>query len=206
MTITFRPAQPQDCDVVLPLIYSSSPAQFEYLFTQPGKSAHQFLCWAFATGLGLFGYPLYTVALLAQRPVAIGAAYGRQEAKTFERQLALQILRFYGLRSGWSVYRHAIDLDALTPFPEPDMHYISQLGVAEAMQGQGIGTAWLQHQILLAREKGYRRCALDVASSNPRAQALYERLGFGVTQEHAWPYTASVIEMPNMRRMELRLS
>lgn len=204
--ITFRPALPQDCASVLPLIYSSGPAQFEYLFTQPRKPAQLFLQSAFVSGVGLFGYRIHTVALIDERPVAIGGVYGRRDGKALERQMLIQIVRFYGLRSAWSVIRHAIDLDAMMPFPEPDMCYIAQLGVAEAMRGQGIGTAWVQHQIRLAQAKGYQRCALDVASTNPRAQALYERLGFRVTEERAWPHTASVIQMPNMRRMELRLS
>jgi len=147
---------------VLPLIYSSGPAQFEHLFTQPGKPAQDFLHWAFATGVGLFGYHIYTVAVVDLRPVAVGAAYGRRQAKALERQLTFQIILFYGLFSAWSVLKHTIELDALTPFPERDM----------------------QHQIMLARAKGYRRCALVVASTNPGAQALYERLGFTITQEH----------------------
>lgn len=204
--ITFRPALPQDWASVLPLIYSSGPEQFEYLFTQPGRPAQRFLQSAFVSGVGLFGYRVYTVTLVEQRPVAIGGAYGRREGKALKQQMLIQILRFYGLRAAWPVIRHAIALDAMMPFPEPDMFYFAQLGVAETMRGQGIGTAWLQYQIRQARERGYQRCALDVASTNPRAQALYERVGFRVTGERAWPHSASGTHMPNMRRMELRLS
>ena len=92
--ITFCPAQPDDCASVLPLIYSSGPAQLDYVFTQPSKSAQEFLRWAFLSGRGLFGYPIYTVALRDQHPVAIGAGYDRQQGKAFERQMPLQIIRF----------------------------------------------------------------------------------------------------------------
>lgn len=205
MSITFRQAQPADRDVVLPLIYSSGPVQFEYVFTRPGKPARDFLRWTFVTGAGMFGYRNYTVAVVDHRPVGIGAFYGRQEGKTLEQQLAFQMIRFYGLLRAWPVVKRATQLDAMTAFPEQDMEYFAQLAVAETMQGQGIGTALLQHQIRLARAKGCRRCALDVAITNPRAQALYERLGFTVTHEHRWPHTDSAVRVPDMRRMELIL-
>lgn len=206
MELTFRAALPIDAEVVIPLIYSSGPYQFEYVFTRPPTTAQQFLLWAFVSGKGLFGYPIYTVALAGTRPVAIGAGYGRQEGKVFERQMVWQFVRFYGMRQTWRVIQRGLELDALAPFPEPGMYYIAQLGVAEAIWGQGIGTACLQHQITLARARGYQRCALDVASTNPRAQALYERMGFTVTQERAAPPAAATQHVPNIRRMELWLA
>jgi ribosomal protein S18 acetylase RimI-like enzyme len=205
MSVTFRQAQAEDCDSVLPMIYSSGPAQLEYVFTQQVKTAHDFLRWVFATGQGMFGYRNYTVAVVDQRPVGIGAFYGRLEGKVLERQLGLQMLRFYGLFQVWPVIKRATQLEAIVPFPDRDMEYIAQLGVAEAMQGQGIGTALLRHQIALARQKGQQRCVLDVAITNPRAQALYERLGFRVTCEHTWPHHDSATAVPDMRRMELLL-
>lgn len=206
MELTFRAALPLDAEVVLPFIYSSGPHQFEYLFTQPSTTAQQFLSWAFVSGAGLFGYRIYTVALAGTRPVAIGAGYGRQDGKAFERQMLWQFVRFYGVRRAWRVIKRAIELDALTPFPEPGMYYIAQVGVEEAIRGQGIGTAWIQNQIELAQARGYQRCALDVASTNPRAQALYERIGFKVTCERVAPPEAAAQRVPNIRRMELLLT
>ena len=43
---------------------------------------------------------------------------------------------------------------------------------------------------------------LDVAVSNPRAQALYERLGFAVTGERASSLANAQGAVPGHRRME----
>jgi ribosomal protein S18 acetylase RimI-like enzyme len=203
--VTFRQARPDDLDLVLPFIYSSGPAEFDYVFTQHGKTTHDFLRWAFAVGDGSFGYRNYTVAVVDRRPVGIGAFCSGKEEKAADTRVGLQMLRFYGPIGAWPVIRRGRRLRSIMPFPDADTEFFSQLGVAETMQGQGIGTALLQHQIAEARDKGRRRCALDVASTNPRAQAFYERLGFSVTREHRWPYRNPTIKVPDQRRMELPL-
>jgi ribosomal protein S18 acetylase RimI-like enzyme len=44
--------------------------------------------------------------------------------------------------------------------------------------GHGIGRALLEDRIRATRAAGLRCAVLDVAVTNPRAQALYERVGF----------------------------
>lgn len=55
---------------------------------------------------------------------------------------------------------------------------ISDLVVGEAWRGQGIGTAIVQRLLEIAREQGIGEVEIGAASSNPRAAALYRRLGF----------------------------
>jgi len=50
--------------------------------------------------------------------------------------------------------------------------------VAPAARGHGVGTALLDATIAEARTRGYAEVRLDVIDSNPRARALYERVGF----------------------------
>jgi ribosomal protein S18 acetylase RimI-like enzyme len=45
-----------------------------------------------------------------------------------------------------------------------------------------VGTKLLDEVIAIARESGKRRVRLHVVDTNPRAQALYQRLGFRVTK------------------------
>jgi ribosomal protein S18 acetylase RimI-like enzyme len=103
------------------------------------------------------------------------------------------------------ISRRIEQMQTITPPPEADAGFISQLGVQEELRGRGIGTALLQHQITLARKMGLRRCVLDVAITNSRAQALYERLGFRVVEEHRWKISGSNFHVPDQRRMELSL-
>lgn len=56
------------------------------------------------------------------------------------------------------------------------------LCVTPHMRGHGLGTALLAAISAEARLRGYPAVRLDVVDTNTRAQALYQRLGFVVTQ------------------------
>ncbi|MET9611166.1 N-acetyltransferase [Streptomyces sp. NPDC006512] len=53
-----------------------------------------------------------------------------------------------------------------------------QLAVHPALQSCGIGTFLVEAAELRIRNRGLRRAELSVEESNPRARALYERLGY----------------------------
>lgn len=65
--------------------------------------------------------------------------------------------------------------------PAVDELYVDGVAVAPAARGEGIGTRLLHEAVTVAREDGLRWLRLHVVDTNPRAQALYERLGFRVT-------------------------
>jgi len=50
--------------------------------------------------------------------------------------------------------------------------------VAKEARGKGVGTALLKAIITEANRRGYQEVRLDVIDTNPRARALYERMGF----------------------------
>jgi ribosomal protein S18 acetylase RimI-like enzyme len=58
--------------------------------------------------------------------------------------------------------------------------YVREIQILPAWQGQGVGTSVLQYIIKHAEGRG-AAVALSVVPANPRAQTLYERLGFAVT-------------------------
>lgn len=45
-------------------------------------------------------------------------------------------------------------------------------------RGRGIGTALIRHAEQLARQRGFEQAVIEVDIDNPRARALYERLGY----------------------------
>lgn len=53
-----------------------------------------------------------------------------------------------------------------------------QLAVHPALQSYGIGTFLVESAELRTRSRGLRRAELGVEEGNPRARALYERLGY----------------------------
>ncbi|MEL6482664.1 MAG: GNAT family N-acetyltransferase [Pseudomonadota bacterium] len=61
---------------------------------------------------------------------------------------------------------------------EPGVLLMDGIAVAEAARGQGVGTALMAAVADEARSRRMKLIRLDVIDSNPRARALYERLGF----------------------------
>lgn len=84
----------------------------------------------------------------------------------------------------------------------PDEWYLQSLAVDSDLRGQGVGGQLFDDAIRRARASGAAKLTLDVASSNPRARALYERLGMHCTGT-SWP--ALVRGSLRVHRMELPL-
>ncbi len=84
----------------------------------------------------------------------------------------------YGLLG--ATWRSAL-LGVLARPIEPGRLLLDGIAVAEAARGQGIGQALLEAVVAEAARQGLREVRLDVIDENPRAMALYERLGFRAT-------------------------
>jgi GNAT superfamily N-acetyltransferase len=57
--------------------------------------------------------------------------------------------------------------------------YVSEVAVAEAGGGQGVGRPQMEAGEAWARQRGYRVLAFDVFAGNARARSFYGRLGYG---------------------------
>lgn len=66
--------------------------------------------------------------------------------------------------------------------PRADEVYVDGIAVASQARSLGIGTRLLAEIRQTARSHGKRYVRLDVIDSNPRAKALYERVGYRVTK------------------------
>ena len=76
MSLHFRPARAEDVDAAIPLIYSSGPAAFDYVFAgTPKGSAQDFLRKAFVSGAGQFGYRQHWLGEQDGQVVAAGTVY-----------------------------------------------------------------------------------------------------------------------------------
>jgi ribosomal protein S18 acetylase RimI-like enzyme len=179
--LLMRAAAPADVADAVPLIYSSGPSAFDYVFDiGGGKDAQAFLRFAYSHGGGEFGWQTHRVALLGERVVAAGAAFDGRTVLRFTVAGALQILRFYGPIRAWGVMIRGLRTETVIQPPKAHEYYLCHVGVREELRGQGIGARFMR--LLLEGIDPHRhRCAtLDVAVTNPRAQLLYERLGFAV--------------------------
>ncbi|MEU5834885.1 GNAT family N-acetyltransferase [Streptomyces diacarni] len=73
----------------------------------------------------------------------------------------------------------------------PDCPEVNGLGVwPETLRSQGIGTALIKEAERLATGRGCRAIGLGVEKNNPRAHALYDRLGYRPSTPYldCWSY------------------
>jgi ribosomal protein S18 acetylase RimI-like enzyme len=89
--------------------------------------------------------------------------------------------------------------------PKGDELYIDGIAVAPPDRDHGIGTRLLEEAAAIALERGKRFVRLDVIDTNPRAQALYERLGYKITKVQSFRYKERWLGFGGMVSMELPL-
>ena len=179
VAVGFRPAMPEDADVAVPLIYSSGPAAFDYVFG--ADRAEAFLRRAFVADDGEFSHCRHEVALLRGHVAAVGAAFDGRAALAFTVAAARQILSCYGVLTGAGVIVRGLRTERVIRPPKPRELYLAHLGVLPALRGSGIGTRLVQALLERRDPLQHDLVALDVAVTNPRAEALYARLGFEVS-------------------------
>ncbi|HET7268162.1 MAG TPA: N-acetyltransferase [Oleiagrimonas sp.] len=205
MALTIRPACETDAEAAVPLIYSSGPAAFDYVFARAGADARAFLARAFVDGAGEFGHRNHVVGELDGKVVAAGAGFGYADTRSFTLAAARQILRHYGWRAGGPIVR-GLRTERLIHPPTRGEFYLGHLGVAPTARGHGVGSALVEWLLAHDCARTCQCAVLDVAADNPRAQALYERLGFRVTGERHSSLRNARGAVPTQRRMRRSLS
>jgi ribosomal protein S18 acetylase RimI-like enzyme len=179
--LIFRAATPADAADAVPLIYSSGPAAFDYVFNIGGtRDAQAFLHYAYLHGGGEFGWRAHRIAEMGGEVAAAAAAFDGRIVMRFTIAGALQILGFYGPVCAWGVLVRGLRVEAIIRPPRAEEYYLCHLGVREEMRGHGIGARFMRHLLEGLDAKRHRCATLDVAVTNTRAQQLYARLGFAV--------------------------
>lgn len=205
VTFHLRQARPEDALAVPPLIYSSGPEAFDFVFNLGDKlGPREFISRTFREETAEFGYGTHIVAESEGRIVAAGAAWSGGNNVAWTVHIARQIIAQYGMSAGGVMIR-GLRLERLVKPPTKTMQYIGHLGVDSSIQSQGIGTAMVERFVEEGRRQGKATAELDVAVNNPNAQRLYERLGFEVAEELESALSRKGTNVPNMRRMVLPL-
>jgi ribosomal protein S18 acetylase RimI-like enzyme len=201
LDVRFRPSRPEDAAASAPLVHSSGPSSFDYVFTTATRDAHSFLRYALALPEGEFGCATHMVGTMDGRAVACGAGWRGGGGFRFLRATAMPFIRYMGLAT-LSAYRRGMQAEAIMPGPTPAEFYVGHLGVDPAFRGRGIGEALIAHLLTLGRQAGAHTAVLDVSVENPRAQALYERMGFRVTGTRQSSYANAFGRIPGHHRMD----
>jgi ribosomal protein S18 acetylase RimI-like enzyme len=207
MPARIRRATPDDAEAAAPLVYSSGPAAFDYVFSVPGTlAAADFLHRAFVDGRGEFGYRNHVVAELDGVVVGVGAAWSAAANLGFALAAARQILGGYGPSRGIAAMVRGLRVESVIQPPRRGAWYVAHLGVQPDVRSRGIGETLVRHLVAEGRDRGCATAELDVATTNPRAEALYARLGFVVSCERDSRLGNAQGRVANHRRMVLPLT
>mgnify|MGYP000250288741 CR=1 FL=1 len=186
MSIELRPCQASDVEQAIPLMFSAGPEAFRYVFSVNYKDqALDFLRYAFCQGDGEFGYKDHQLALDKGKVVAlVGRRLGKDNS-AYMLAAIKQIFGFYGFITGLRVIIRGLRFEQIVTPPKAGVACLHNLGVSEGQRGKGYGRQVIEKFIEQAKSKGVSLVSLDVAETNPRAKALYERLGFEVKSKKA---------------------
>lgn len=141
--------------------------------------------------------PLLDAHLDARR--LAGRHYGR-----FERQrqghLTYLIAWLDRIPIGHAMVRWNGAADAYIAERISDCAHVEDLFVMPQLRSQGIGTRILASGERLAADRGFKRIGLAVGIDNPRARALYERLGYVDTRFGAFEIGGAYTDIQGIRR------
>ena len=201
--IAFRRAVLGDMAMTVPLIHDAGPEAIAYGFTDGAITGAEFARMAFVDGRGFFGWRNHLVATLADRVVAVSAGYDFQAYLRLTLGHLSQVWRCYDAPGFVRVMRRGLLLQALMPPPVPGVFYLANFGVRADLRSQGVGRLMLDRQRDAAISTRHRVFALDVAVTNPRALALYERWGLRIVRTNRFAGCRGMV--PDTVRMEIRL-
>ena len=181
--LQIRPAQARDAEICAALIHPASPELYDYIFDDGAHRALEFMQFEFDQGGGGLGHRLHTAVELDGRVVGVGGLQWHEDLMRISVESTQNIVHFYGIARAREVLRRAGHGKSVIAKPEPQRPHTTNLGVDASVRGRGICSALLAQELLRARARGCKELSLDVAVNNPRAKALYERLGYRVMRE-----------------------
>jgi ribosomal protein S18 acetylase RimI-like enzyme len=176
-----RPAAPEDADVVARLLYETATGMYD-IYAGGSHRALRILRAAYGRPGNSASREIVRVAEMDGEVAGALAAFAVAEGdRRASRFLRVTLLRTPPWK--WPVTLRIFHTGAdLTPTPPPGSLYVDALATESRFRRRGVASALLDEATRLAAEAGLGFVSLDTAATNTGAQALYERLGFAVTE------------------------
>ena len=185
-SLSFRPARASDAAACAPLVFASGEHEFEYFLGVPADQCIAFLAYAFALSGGRFSWRRHEVAVDASgQIVAVLAAHDGRRTLSDDQYVVWTLLRHFGPMRTVPMLLRGLVLETELPKPRRAQTLIAHCATRADARSTGVFSALFSHiigdEVADRRgglEAGGREIVLDVLVSNPRAAALYRRLGF----------------------------
>lgn len=178
----FRKARPEDAELAIPLIESSGPTSFAYVFDNQRFKATDFLTYAFQSVGGEFSFDNHIVMTINEEVIGIGAVFSGKRAKSFTLSDGLKIIRFYGW-SAIAILIRGLKVERIIKLPGKNEVCLGHIAISPAHRSKGFGQKLMEHLMLTSEKTDGSSFVLDVSEENPRAKSLYDRMGF-ITTSH----------------------
>lgn len=175
--VTYRACTPADVEDAVPLIYASGPAAFSYVFKNKEVDALDFLTYAFQRRGGEFSFDNHLALIVGEELVGVGAVFNQKQASKFTFADFLNIVGFYKWKS-IPVLVRGLRIERVIRLPMKQEICLAHLGINPHKRGLGLGRKLISQLQKISKPGAGDVFVLDVSAENPRAQALYERLGF----------------------------
>lgn len=203
MNVHFQHSKKEDVHELVPLIYSSGPAAFDYVFKTKNKSAQDFLKFAFQKDKGEFSFSTHTTVFVNHEIVGVGAVFSGIDTFSFTISAIISILQFYKWNTFGVLWR-GIQVEKIIKPPQKKELTIAHLGVKKNFRGKGIGKKLVEFLIQSQESRTFKKVILDVSEQNP-AKILYEKLGFEVAITNKSTLKRKRIIVPHHYRMEKQI-
>lgn len=201
--ISVRPARADDATALVPLVFSSGPLAFDYVFSpREAGGTKKFLQYALEREEGVFSYRRHYVAVVDGSVVGSLMLHLGADNNILAMGNVKTIIRSCGALGCVAVMMRGLRMESMLKPPPEDCVYLGHLGVDPALRSHGIGAQLLAYAVGWCREAGYSKLVLDVATTNPRAEALYQRHGYKRVEHRPFPHRrADMPAVPDHYRM-----
>lgn len=154
-------------------------------------------------GVAFFAQTVHPPSVLAalDGDDLLGIAAFQTDGTGFSQAGIADLFWHYGIGALWRL----VPLAMLERSAPGDSLQMDGICVRADARGKGVGVALFQALFAHARAQGYAHITLDVIDSNPRARALYERLGFVATGTESTSFLQPLLGFSAATRMRLTL-
>lgn len=201
MNVEIRQARPDDADAAIDLIYSAAPAAYEFLYSIKGGKGRDYIRYEFQRGTGFLGAAAHTVAVVDGQVAGIGSFYTKDKHKALGSEQAKNFIARFGMWEFIRMMPRGLRIQRGISKLEDGQLYLANLGVKEEMRSKGIGKELIEAAAKQASAQGLAQLILDVSEQNPRAEALYQRLGFNVTRINPARNKPNSTQLPGSKSM-----